>query len=185
MSGLIRGQNSLRMRSEPCSTIDRLDCSRKLSSRRLYGVCRHVCSSGSTPFRSMRLAWATLTSIWHLDWACRMVCIENIRAARSVVSWLRRGIGSGGARTCWKGLNESYLIAIYGLTMTRKICIFHGRPLSVLRSDIDADLPRDHGDMQRAQLSSDVARMRASIYLTHKLEDYFNQMWGLIQSYFS
>ena len=46
----------------------------------------------------------------------------------------------------------------------------------MLRSDIDADLPQDRGDMQTAELPSKVARMRASIYLTHKLEDYFNQM---------
>jgi hypothetical protein len=49
----------------------------------------------------------------------------------------------------------------------------------VLRSDIDTDLPEDREDMQRAELPSNVARMHASIYLTHKLEDYFNQMWEL------
>jgi hypothetical protein len=86
---------------------------------------------------------------------------------------------------CWKGANEFYLIAIDWLTVTRKICIFHGRPLSMLQSDIDADLPKDREDMQREEFPSYVARMRASIYLTHKLEDYFNQMWGLIYSCFA
>ena len=46
----------------------------------------------------------------------------------------------------------------------------------MLRSDIDADLPKDRTDMQTADLPFEVAHMRASIYLTHKLEDYFNQM---------
>jgi hypothetical protein len=46
----------------------------------------------------------------------------------------------------------------------------------MLRSDIDADLPKDRTDMQSADLPFDVAHMRVSIYLTHKLEDYFNQM---------
>lgn len=76
----------------------------------------------------------------------------------------------------WKGTNELYLVAIDWLTVTRKICIFHGRPLSMLQSDIDADLPKDREDMQRAELPSYVTRMCASIYLTRKLVDCFNQM---------
>lgn len=73
---------------------------------------------------------------------------------------------------------------IDSLTVTRKICIFHGRPLSVLQSDIDADLPKDREDLQSAGLPSNVAHMCASIYLTRKLEEYLNQMLVLINPCF-
>lgn len=46
----------------------------------------------------------------------------------------------------------------------------------MLQSDIDADLPKDLGDMEQAELPSNAPLMCASIHLTHKLEDYSNQM---------
>ena len=52
----------------------------------------------------------------------------------------------------------------------------------MLQSNIDADLPKNREDMQRPELPSDVARMRAAIYLTYKLEDYYNQMCGHVHS---
>lgn len=58
----------------------------------------------------------------------------------------------------------------------KKIGIFHGRPISVLRSDVDADLPKDRADMIQAGPTSNIPYMLASVHLLHKLEDFFNEM---------
>lgn len=58
----------------------------------------------------------------------------------------------------------------------KKIGIFHGRPISVLRSDVDADLPTDRLDMVHAGSVSNIPYMVASVHLLHKLEDFFNEM---------
>lgn len=56
----------------------------------------------------------------------------------------------------------------------RKISIFHGRPLSVIRLDIDADLPKCQDADQGKPLH--IARAIASLQLVHFLEDFFSQM---------
>ncbi|GES56810.1 fungal-specific transcription factor [Aspergillus terreus] len=60
-------------------------------------------------------------------------------------------------------------------TLERKISIFHGRPLSVLRSDIDADLPKCEIRNEDQPLRH-IARAIASLQLVYFLEDFFNQM---------
>jgi hypothetical protein len=55
----------------------------------------------------------------------------------------------------------------------RKISILHGRPLAMLRSDTDAQLPNDWRDMTHAQAFS---YMAVSICLTQRLEDFFHEM---------
>lgn len=55
--------------------------------------------------------------------------------------------------------------------MERKISIFHGRPLGMLRSDVDTHLPVDAGDQD-----STAVYMLASIHLTHHLEDFYKEM---------
>lgn len=60
----------------------------------------------------------------------------------------------------------------------RKISIFHGRPLSTLRSDVDSNLPKDREDLQGDNATSNVSHMLASIDLTQRLEDCFNEMYG-------
>ncbi|KAK5064651.1 hypothetical protein LTR84_000485 [Exophiala bonariae] len=58
----------------------------------------------------------------------------------------------------------------------KKIGIFHGRPTSVLRSDVDADLPTDRVDMIHVSSTSNIPHMVASVHLLHKLEDFFKEM---------
>jgi len=58
----------------------------------------------------------------------------------------------------------------------KKIGIFHGRPISVLRSDVDADLPKDRADMIQGGSTSNIPYMLASVRLLHKLEDFFNEI---------
>ncbi|EAW20231.1 transcription factor domain-containing protein [Aspergillus fischeri NRRL 181] len=55
--------------------------------------------------------------------------------------------------------------------MERKISIFHGRPLGMLRSDIDTHLPVDLGEQDSAG-----PYMLASIHLTHHLEDFYKEI---------
>lgn len=58
----------------------------------------------------------------------------------------------------------------------KKIGIFHGRPISILRSDVDADLPKDRADMVHVGSTSNIPYMVASVHLLHKLEDFFKEM---------
>jgi hypothetical protein len=60
---------------------------------------------------------------------------------------------------------------------SRKIGVFHGRPMSVLRSDIDADLPRDIPEMPDEE--GLIERMNVSIKLIHYLEDFMTEIQQL------
>jgi hypothetical protein len=62
------------------------------------------------------------------------------------------------------------------LTVVRKISIFHGRPLSILRSDVDSDLPEEREGINWEFSSSNATYMRAAIHLTHRLEDLNSEM---------
>ncbi|GFG04745.1 uncharacterized transcriptional regulatory protein C417.09c [Aspergillus udagawae] len=55
--------------------------------------------------------------------------------------------------------------------MERKISIFHGRPLGMLRSDVDTHLP-----VNLAEQDSTAPYMLASIHLTHHLEDFYKEI---------
>lgn len=63
---------------------------------------------------------------------------------------------------------------------TRKISIFHGRPLSVLRSDVDAAHPLYRPELDLETSSTSVSRAGASIKLIHFLEDLFENVYVLI-----
>ncbi|KIV91208.1 hypothetical protein, variant [Exophiala mesophila] len=60
--------------------------------------------------------------------------------------------------------------------LLKKVDIFHGRPTSVLRSDVDADVPKDPTTSQSSAPPSNIPYMLASIALMHKLEDFLNEM---------
>ncbi|KAJ5609589.1 fungal-specific transcription factor [Penicillium herquei] len=60
--------------------------------------------------------------------------------------------------------------------LERKISIFHGRPLSVLRSDVDASIPLHRPDLELGDSHASVARAEASIQLINFLEDLFNEV---------
>lgn len=53
----------------------------------------------------------------------------------------------------------------------RRVCIFHGRPISILLSDIDAEEPVDLPEMRPTTGPSNITNMLASIKLTRFLED--------------
>ncbi|KAF7133779.1 hypothetical protein CNMCM5793_005133 [Aspergillus hiratsukae] len=55
--------------------------------------------------------------------------------------------------------------------MERKISIFHGRPLGMLRSDVDTHLP-----VALSEQVSTASYMVASIHLTHHLEDFYKEI---------
>ncbi|KAF5855259.1 hypothetical protein ETB97_009548, partial [Aspergillus alliaceus] len=61
-------------------------------------------------------------------------------------------------------------------SLERKISIFHGRPLSVLRSDVDTELPQYREERQPEDFPCTVARSVASIQLIHFLEDFFHEL---------
>ncbi|RHZ46222.1 transcription factor domain-containing protein [Aspergillus thermomutatus] len=55
--------------------------------------------------------------------------------------------------------------------MERKISIFHGRPLGMLRSDVETHLPVDLGEQD-----STAPYMIASIHLMHHLEEFYKEI---------
>ncbi|KAE8363812.1 fungal-specific transcription factor domain-containing protein [Aspergillus caelatus] len=61
-------------------------------------------------------------------------------------------------------------------SLERKISIFHGRPLSVLRSDVDTDVPEYRDGMHTEDPQWNVARAVTSIQLIHFLEDFFHEL---------
>jgi hypothetical protein len=58
----------------------------------------------------------------------------------------------------------------------RKIGIYHGRPTSILRSDIDADLPGNTVTSESASFDFDATGLVESIQLTHQAEAFLHQM---------
>lgn len=66
------------------------------------------------------------------------------------------------------------------LIAARKISIFHGRPLSVLRSEIDATPPVYRPEIDLVGTRTSVARAGASIQLIKFLEELFGDVYVLI-----
>ncbi|KAJ6110258.1 hypothetical protein N7486_002493 [Penicillium sp. IBT 16267x] len=60
--------------------------------------------------------------------------------------------------------------------LERKISIFHGRPLSMLRADVDASIPLHKPELELGDSQASVARAEASIQLIHFLEDILNEI---------
>ncbi|KAB8264696.1 fungal-specific transcription factor domain-containing protein [Aspergillus pseudonomiae] len=61
-------------------------------------------------------------------------------------------------------------------SLERKISIFHGRPLSVLRSDVDTDIPEYREGMHAEDPPWNVPRAVTSIRLIHFLENFFHEL---------
>ncbi|KAJ5767239.1 uncharacterized protein N7511_004855 [Penicillium nucicola] len=60
--------------------------------------------------------------------------------------------------------------------LERKISLFHGRPLSVLRSDVDANIPLYQASVQPQDCPGSITRAEISIQLVHFLEDTFHEI---------
>ncbi|KAJ5947458.1 hypothetical protein N7466_000473 [Penicillium verhagenii] len=58
----------------------------------------------------------------------------------------------------------------------RKISIFHGRPLSMVRADVDTSIPLHQPTLELGDSRASVARAEASLQLIHFLEDIFNEV---------
>jgi hypothetical protein len=58
----------------------------------------------------------------------------------------------------------------------RKIGIYHGRPTSILRSDIDADLPGVTVESDSTSFEFDPTGLLESIQLTCQAEAFLHQM---------
>jgi hypothetical protein len=65
----------------------------------------------------------------------------------------------------------------YRLTGPRKISIFHGRPLAMVRSDIDTDMPCAQENTSLGNSSSTIQHFVASIFLSQYLEDFFDVLY--------
>ncbi|RAQ76622.1 fungal specific transcription factor [Aspergillus flavus] len=61
-------------------------------------------------------------------------------------------------------------------SLERKVSIFHGRPLSVLRSDVDTDVPEYREGMHIEHPPWNIARAVTSVQLIHFLEDFFHEL---------
>jgi transcription factor-like protein len=62
-------------------------------------------------------------------------------------------------------------------TVERRVCIFHGRPISVLSSDVDANEPVDRPEMKSSTGPSLITNILASIKLARFLEDLANEVY--------
>jgi hypothetical protein len=58
----------------------------------------------------------------------------------------------------------------------RKIGIYHGRPTSIIRSDIDADLPNITVSSESASFDFDATGLLESIQLTCQAEAFLHRM---------
>lgn len=57
------------------------------------------------------------------------------------------------------------------LTPYRRICVLHGRPVSIPRAEVDVDLPQDLPELRVAPQTHALPNMLAMIRLTEALEN--------------
>ncbi|KAH7147200.1 fungal-specific transcription factor [Dactylonectria estremocensis] len=95
---------------------------------------------------------------------------------------IRLGIQNGMHRKCSnKAFNSSIIETrnrVWWTTyvLERKISIFHGRPISVSRSNIDASLPLHQDSSQSEDWRKRVSYTRVSVQLVNFLEDLFHEI---------
>ncbi|KAH7141628.1 fungal-specific transcription factor [Dactylonectria macrodidyma] len=95
---------------------------------------------------------------------------------------IRLGIQNGMHRKCSNNTFNSSVIEtrnrVWWTTyvLERKISIFHGRPISVSRSNIDASLPLHQDSSQSEDWRKRVSYTRVSVQLVHFLEDLYHEI---------
>lgn len=88
----------------------------------------------------------------------------------------RSGAVFGGQLTVWKGLFQPTILILLLKNMNRKIGIYHGRPTSIVRSEIDVDLPRSPDANNLNDNSFDSSGLLESIHLTGQAELFLQEM---------
>ncbi|OQD89388.1 hypothetical protein PENANT_c002G07358 [Penicillium antarcticum] len=90
---------------------------------------------------------------------------------------MRLGMQNGMHRKCKnEAFSRSMIETRNRVWWTAKISIFHGRPLSVLRSDVDANIPLYQASLQPQDCPGSITRAEISIQLVHFLEDTFHEI---------
>ncbi|KAH8672222.1 fungal-specific transcription factor [Ilyonectria robusta] len=95
---------------------------------------------------------------------------------------IRLGIQNGMHRKCSNNAFNSSVIEtrnrVWWTTyvLERKISIFHGRPISVSRVNIDASLPLHQDNSQSEDWRRRISYTRVSVQLVHLLEDLFHEI---------
>ncbi|KAJ6025807.1 hypothetical protein N7444_013486 [Penicillium canescens] len=90
---------------------------------------------------------------------------------------MRLGMQNGMHRKCKNdAFTRSMVETRNRVWWTAKISIFHGRPLSVLRSDVDANIPLYQAIFQPQDCPESITRAEISIQLVHFLEDTFHEI---------
>lgn len=79
----------------------------------------------------------------------------------------RKYVGDGIDETTIEIRNRVWWTAF---TIERRVCIFHGRPISVQACDVDAEPPVDHPEMTGAVTPTNITNMLTSMKLTTFLE---------------
>jgi hypothetical protein len=82
------------------------------------------------------------------------------------------GVLYGKVRDSFGGLVEDSLTGRF----IRKIAIYHGRPTSIPRADIDADLPDNVASRASAIPNFEASGLLDSIHLTCQAEAFLHQM---------
>lgn len=80
----------------------------------------------------------------------------------------RKYAGDGVDETIIELRNRIWWTAV---TIERRVCILHGRPTSILSTDMDADEPIDRLDMRPSMTLSNIPNMLVSIKITRILDE--------------
>lgn len=73
----------------------------------------------------------------------------------------------------------AHLLPTYGvLTPHRRICVLHGRPVAVARSEVDSDLPADFPELRATSRVENLPNVLAMIRLTDALQDARDKMYA-------
>ena len=83
---------------------------------------------------------------------------------------------SGGQFKAWKCTQDSRH-DVSTLIRSRRVCVLHGKPVTIPRSEVDADQPSDLPELRSEGQMDTMPNFLAMIKLTGFLEEARDKMW--------
>ena len=83
---------------------------------------------------------------------------------------------SGGQHKAWKR-TQDLGHDVSTLTSSRRVCVLHGKPMTIPKSEVDADRPSDLPELRSEGQSDTMPNVLAMIKLTGFLEEARDKMW--------
>ena len=90
---------------------------------------------------------------------------------------LKYVIDSGGQHKAWK-CTQDLGHDVSKLIRSRRVCVLHGKPVTIPRSEVDADQPSDLPELRSEGQTGTMPNVLAMIKLTGFLEEARDKMWG-------